>query len=148
MANHVHRQIRELMETALGGLTTSGTRVYANRLKPMADGNLPGLRIYLDEEQSVDLTVHGPVMQQRSLAAIVECCAKASATDLDDTLDLMSKEVEVALSGGLSLGGRIHPLAYAGMEFSDEQGEIPLGVKRLRFNLEFETLANSPDTFN
>ena len=43
MADHLHKQIRAALVTALTGLTTSATRVYANRLQPMIDES-PRLR--------------------------------------------------------------------------------------------------------
>ena len=47
MADHLHKQIRDALVTKLTGLTTSGARVYANRLYPLDSANLPGLRISL-----------------------------------------------------------------------------------------------------
>lgn len=144
MANHLHRQIREAVETLLTGLTTTGSRVYANRLQPLADANLPGLRVFMDEEESTPLTVHSPHMQERRLAMIVECCAKA-VTTLDDTLDASSKEVEVALSGGITIGGKWLDAQYAGMQFDDAQADKPVGVKRLRFLITYMAASNAPD---
>jgi hypothetical protein len=147
--NHLHRQIREAVETLLTGLTTTGSKVYANRLQPMADGNLPGLRIFMDQEESSVLTVHAPQMQDRQLGIIVECCAKVSAapgsTPLDDTLDQISKEVEVALSAGVTLGGKNLPVTYLGMQFDDELVDKPIGIKRLRFSLNYSAYSNAPD---
>jgi hypothetical protein len=144
MANHLHRQIREALETALTGLTTTTTHAYANRLQPMMDANLPGLRIYLDEEESQPLTVHQPMVQERTLSLVVECCAKAVA-NLDDTLDLISQEVEIALSSGITIGGKNLTLVYGGMSFADDQSDKPVGIKRLRFAVMFNSLSNAPD---
>ncbi|PIQ26132.1 hypothetical protein COW64_12365 [bacterium (Candidatus Blackallbacteria) CG18_big_fil_WC_8_21_14_2_50_49_26] len=144
MANHLHRQIREAVETLLTGLTTTSTRVYANRLQPMADANLPGLRVFLDEEEVDALTMHSPYMQDRRVAMIVECCAKAITT-LDDTLDASSKEVEAALSGGITLSGKVLPCVYAGMQFDDALADKPVGVKRLRFFITYTAMSNAPD---
>lgn len=144
MANHLHRQIREAVETLLTGLTTTGTKVYANRLQPLMDANLPGLRIFMDEEEAEALTIHAPQMLERKLTMIVECCAKAVAT-LDDTLDASSKEVEIALSGGITLGGKKLLCTYAGMQFDDALADKPAGVKRLRFLISYTAMSNAPD---
>lgn len=144
MANHLHRQIREAVETLLTGLTTTGSRVYANRLQPLADANLPGLRVFMDEEEVEVLTIHAPYMQDRKLSLIVECCAKANTT-LDDTLDGSSKEVEAALSGGITLSGQVLPCVYAGMQFDDALADKPVGVKRLRFFVTYTAMSNAPD---
>lgn len=143
MANHLHRQLREAIENALTGLATSGSRVYANRLLPLADANLPGLRISADEEEAELLTIHAPAAQQRRLALSVECCAKGAA--IDDTLDQMSKEVEVALAAGITVSGRVLDVAYSGMSFDDELADQAIGVKRLRFSITYTAMSNAPD---
>ncbi len=145
MADHLHKQIRDKLETLLTGLTTSGARVYANRLQPMADGNLPGLRIYADDERAEAQTIHAPYLQERTLQVVVECCAKA-VSNLDDTLDLMSKEVEIAMAGGITFSGRVLIPIYTGMSFDDEQSDKPVGVKRLQFSITYTAMSNAPDT--
>jgi hypothetical protein len=144
MANHLHRQIREALETKLTGLTTSATRVYANRLKPMEAGNLPGLRIGMESEDAEPLTLHAPYVQDRRPAVVVDCCAKGGDT-LDDTLDLMSKEVEIALASGITVGSRTLDLIYRGMELDMEQEGHVVGIKRLRFSLDYTAMSNAPD---
>ena len=147
MADHLHRQIRDKIETALTGLTTSATRVYANRLQPMIDANLPGLRIYADDEAVEAQTIHTPYLMERALRLTVECCAKA-ASNLDDTLDLMSKEVEIALAAGITMSSRLYVPVYAGMNYDDEQADKPVGVKRLNFVITYACMSNAPDTLS
>ena len=146
MADHAHKQIRDALVTALTGLTTSGSRVYANRLHPMAAANLPGLRVFARGEKSDPLTVHAPQQQARELVIDVECCAKATA-DLDDVLDLMSKEVETALAAGIAVTGTTLDAVYQGMQMDLEGAAQEVGVKRLRFAISFETANNAPDVF-
>jgi hypothetical protein len=82
--------------------------------------------------------------QDRTLALSVVAVAKAS-TALDDTLDLMSKEVETALANGLTLSGKNLPVLYAGMQFEDEASDKPVGIKRMRFTISFTAMSNAPD---
>lgn len=145
MADHLHKQIRAAVVTKLTGLTTSGSRVYANRLAPLPDTTLPSLTITLDDETSEGLTVHQPQAQERTLTLSVSAMAKASA-GLDDTLDLMSKEVEVALSSGITIGGVHLDVLYTSMTFDDEQLDKPVGVKRMTFSIVFTAMNNAPDT--
>ncbi len=147
MADHLHKQIRSALVTKLTGLTTTGARVYANRLQTMQDGNLPGLRIYLDDEEAVGLLIHSPEMYERKLSVVVEAVAKASAA-LDDTLDLISKEVEIALASGITVAGRSLEVFYTGMRFDDEQLDKPVGVKRLSFSLTYTAMSNTPDVLS
>lgn len=142
MADHLHKQIRTAVATLLTGLATSGTRVYPNRLQPMDSANIPGLRIFMDQEEVQESFLDK--CQERRVGLVVECCAKAS-TSLDDTLDLMSKEVEVALSGGITIGSNWMNAEYAGMQFDDELADKPIGVKRLRFFITYTAASNAPD---
>lgn len=144
MANHLHKQIRDAVKADLTGLATTATRVYANRLYPLADADLPGLRIYLDEEQAETLSIHAP-MHDRRLSLVVEACAKA-ASGLDDTLDQISKEVETALANGITVAGRVIVPDYTGMTYSDEIADKPVGVKRMIFSIQFFAAQAAPDT--
>jgi len=144
MADHAHKQIRAAVVAAVTGLTTSGSRVYANRLYPLTEANLPGLRVFMDQEDAQAQSIHAPHLQERTARLVVECCAKATSA-LDDTLDLMSKEVEVALAAALTVGGKSVQLIYSGMEFDDEISNQPAGMKRLSFDCQFYTQNNAPD---
>jgi hypothetical protein len=145
VADHLHAQIRGAVVTKLTGLTTSGSRVYANRLAPLPDGTSPSLLITLDEERASGLTVHQPQMQERELSLSVAAVAKA-ASNVDATLDLMSKEVETALAAGITLGARTLAVFYTGMSFEDAQADKPVGIKRMTFSIPFTAMSNAPDS--
>lgn len=141
---HLHRQIREAVKTLLTGLTTTGSRVYPNRLQPMTDANLPGLRVFMDQEEAQPLGLHSPRLDERSVQIIVEACAKASA-NLDDTLDQISQEVEGALASGITIGAVNLPVQYLGMQFDDDLADKPVGVKRMRFSVTYTAMNDAPD---
>lgn len=147
MADHLHKQIRDKLETLLTGLTTSGNRVYANRLQPLADANLPGLRIYADDERAEAQTIHAPYLLEHTLQIAIECCAKA-VSNLDDTLDLMSKEVETAMAAGITISSHVLVPVYTGMSFDDAQSDKSVGVKRLQFSITYTAMSNAPDTLS
>lgn len=146
MADHLHKQIRAALVTALTGLTTTASRVYANRLQPMQDANLPGLRIFADEERAELLTATDDYVLRRELTVFVEACSK-KVSGLDDELDLISKEVETALAGGITVAGLDLEVIYTGMSFDDEQLDKPVGVKRMTFTVSFQAAAGTPDAF-
>lgn len=147
MADHLHKQIRAAVVAKLTGLTTSSTRVYANRLQPLPDATQPSLLITLDEERAEGLTLHAPQMHERTLSLSVAAIAKAS-TAVDETLDLMSKEVEIALSTGITVGTRTLDVFYTGMSFEDEQSDKPVGVKRMTFTIPYTAMSNAPDVLS
>lgn len=144
MADHLHKQIRAALVAKLTGLTTTGSRVYANRLQPLPDAMQPTLLVTLDEERADVMTI-GIVTYDRTLDAVVTAVAKASSA-LDDTLDQMSKEVETALATGITVGGRVLDCLYSGMSFEDEFGDKPAGAKRMTFSINFTAPAATPDT--
>ena len=71
MADHAHKQIRTAIVTALTNLTTTATRVYANRLRPMADADVPGLRIFLDDENAEVIDMQAAYTQERTVTLVV-----------------------------------------------------------------------------
>lgn len=143
--SHAHKLIRDAVKTALTGLSSTGARAYANRLYVLDDASLPALRIYCDEEQATPGSVHQPVVYDRQLLFVVECCAKANAA-LDDACDEMQRQVEVALASGISISGKHLDCFYSGSTYADDWGSTPIGIKRLTFTVPFFTLANAPDT--
>jgi hypothetical protein len=147
VADHLHKQIRSAVVTKLTGLTTSGTRVYANRLQPLPDALQPTLLVTLDEETAQQATFHTYPIYERELRLSVAAIAKA-ATALDETLDLMSKEVEIALAAGITVGSRTLDVFYTGMSFDDEQSDKPVGIKRLQFSINYTAAANAPDVLS
>ena len=147
MADHLHKQIRAAVVTALTGLTTSGTRVYANRLQPLPDTTSPTLLVTLDDETATQATFHTNPIYERELRLSVAAIVKATSA-LDDTLDLMSKEVEIALASGITVGSRTLDVFYAGMSFEDEQSDKPVGIKRMSFTIPYTAAANAPDVLS
>ena len=144
MADHLHKQIRAAVVAKLNNLTTSGSRVYANRLQPLPDALSPTLLVTLDEETATQATFHTNPIYERELRLSVAAIAKA-VSGLDDTLDLMSKEVEVALAGGITVGSRTLDVFYTGMSFDDEQSDKPVGIKRMNFSITYAAASNAPD---
>lgn len=52
MANHVRQQIREAVATTLTGLSTTSTRVFQSRLRPLVDADLPAHRGWISGNRS------------------------------------------------------------------------------------------------
>lgn len=144
MANHIHRQIREAAATALTGLASTGANVFANRLYSIPSASLPALRISLDNETAEPISIHQPMMLAREAVLSVECCA-AGGDSIDDTCDQISKEVEIALSAGLTVSGKTLTPYLTASGYTDEAGGLDVAVKRLDFRITYETLNTAPD---
>jgi len=93
---HLRKQIRDNVITALTGLSTTGSRVYASRVYLMSTANLPGLCVYAKSKEVETTTIKRPRTQVRSLTLSVEGFAVATS-GLDNTLDAISLEVEETL---------------------------------------------------
>ena len=55
---------------------------HPSRIHPLADANLPCLRVYLDEEEIVTETIHADLLLDRAAVLRVECCAKAVSNSI------------------------------------------------------------------
>lgn len=143
MANHVRQQLREAIAAAVTGLTTTSTRVFQSRVYPIEVGQLPCLVITSDGDSVNAETVHHPYQQNRSTTIRIEAYARAIA-NLDDTLDLICKEVETAMGGASSGIAQECYLQGTQIEF-DAIGEQPVGKATLIYSKDLFTLSNAPD---
>lgn len=142
--SHVRQQIREAAATLLTGLTTTGARVYQNRLHPLADANLPCLLINTDSEEIEALTFHATPEMDRTLDLMVRCVAKANS-NLDDTLDTMLAEVETALGAASVMPTLIKTIGAKGIQIDLSDGkESQVGIATLVYRISYITASNAP----
>lgn len=145
MANHLRRQIREQVASTVGSLTTTGSRVYQSRVYPLAAANLPGLLIYTkNETSSVDQMGSQPELA-RFLNLVIEGYAKG-ATNVDDTVDGIAKEIEIAMAADTTINALAvdSNLESTDVSFSGE-GEQPIGVITMTYSVQYRTANNAPD---
>jgi len=151
---HARTSIRTAVVAALTGLTTTGSAVTSGRVYP--ESTLPALSVYTDSEEVVDEEniIGATPKQTRALTLTVEARAKAvaTATDstvLEDLLDLICEEVEVALAAdetlALSPGPKMLRLTTTEYELSAEQ-EQPLGVATMQWRIWYRVDATAPGT--
>ncbi len=145
MANHLRRQIREAAAAALTGLATTGTRVFASRARALQAADLPALRIFCDDEVIQNLTMGPSRERERTMKLVVEGCCAANA-DMDDTLDAISKDVEVALDNNQDLGVGVKWIEPR--EIKSEfmgTGETVIAVIRMDFEVRYYAAKGAPD---
>ena len=143
MADHVRKQLREAVATLVTSLTTTGTRVYQSRVYPLQTSELPCLVITTDGDQVDNITMNNPAQQQRETRVRIEAYARATAT-LDDTLDLICKEVEIAIAGAST--SLVKGLMYNGCQIDIEAiGDQPVGKASMIFSKDLYTVSNAPD---
>lgn len=148
MPNHVKTQLRDAAVTACTSLTTTGANVFAARPdeRPLKDTELPALTIYTDEESEEMGTLAAAGRRIiRTLELRVRGYAK-STSDIDATLDTITKEVEVALAADVTLGGKAKDLwPVSQVKDRDADGEKPTAFVEMVFVVEYHTAQGVPD---
>ena len=145
MANHVRQQIREALATVVTSLATTGARVYQSRVVQLEANELPALLIATNSENIDVLDFVSNPSLERTLTINVTAVAKA-VSNLDDTLDQIIKEVEVAVSTSNTLGGLVKDVVLTGIEIEmNADAEMPTGQAVLTFNANYYTRAQAPD---
>ena len=144
--SHVRQQLRERAATTLTGLSTTGSKVYQSRVYPLGAANLPGLLIYTKSEDSEIVTMSGARTLLRNLSLVIEGYVKA-VSNYDDTVDTIAKEVETAMGNDVTLNGLAKNsfLESTQIEY-DGEGEKPVAVVSLTYNVEYMTIENAPQT--
>jgi len=147
MADHLRNQIRDRAVVALTGLTTTGSNIYQTPMLTAEEQSLPALVVYIDSEISGETATMNNINRECSLH--IDGYVDASATVLD-SLDLISKEVEVALattgivdSGGDSLVEN-HYLESTDIEIIADELR-PLGRIAMSYFVQYRTSFTAPD---
>lgn len=140
---HVRRQIRDAVAARLTGLATTGARVAASRVHPVAAGAGPTLAVYTVEEEAERTAFGRDPLLDRALSLAVEIYVQAE--DFDDVIDQVAAEVEAALGGWEPAAPKLREVALAATEISAHgEGDIKAGIARLTFDIRYVTRASEP----
>ena len=142
---HLRQSIRERVAADVTSLTTTGANVFQSRVFPVEDSKLPCLLVYTTSEESEVTEIASPRPMTRILNVVVQ--GVVGAAQPDDTLDLISKEVEVALAADV----KINDLANNSFLSSTEieifsEGVKPIGTVMLNYSVEYRNLDNNPES--
>ena len=142
---HLRQSIRERIGTLVTGLSTTGSNVFQSRVYPVEDASLPCLLVYTTSEESEVTEIASPRPMTRFLNVTVQ--GVVGATTPDDTLDTISKEVEVALAGDVSINNLANNsfLSSTTIEFNAE-GAKPIGTVMLNYIVEYRNVDNNPES--
>ena len=142
---HLRQSIRERIATDVTSLTTTGANVFQSRIFPVEESKLPCLLVYTTSEDSEVTEMASPRPMTRMLNVVVQ--GVVSAAQPDDTLDLISKEVEVALAGDVSINSLANNsfLSSTEIEFNAD-GAKPIGTVMLNYSVEYRNLDNNPES--
>lgn len=144
--SHGRQQVRDAVVTAVTSLTTTGSKVYSGRVFPLSRLRLPALFVYSLEEEVVDEQSVMGLEQLRRLTIAVEALTEANAS-LDDALDDICSEVEVAIHADTTLGGVAKWIEYSGVEITlDDGGQKAVGSAQMTFLADYRVDATDPET--
>lgn len=143
---HLRTKIRTALATALTGLTTTGPRVYKSRIYPLEQDKLPALLIYSNNESAEATGRCVPRVINKSYLVDVVAVARATA-DLDDAIDAICEEVEIALATPCveldAIATTDIALLRTTLEF-DGAAEIPVGRARMTYRVDYKSPENEP----
>ena len=142
---HLRQSIRERIATDVTGLSTTGSNVFQSRVYPIEDGSLPCLLVYSTSEESEVTEMASPRPITRILNVVVQ--GVVGATTPDDTLDTISKEVEVALAADVNINSLAHNSFLSGTEIEfNSDGAKPIGTVMLNYVVEYRNVDNNPES--
>ena len=142
---HVRKQIRDAVATAVTGLTTTGSNVFASRVRPISDSQLPCLLVYTTNEV---INLEGGTLDAPERLLSVRISGVIEATEsLDDTMDIIAAEVEVALGADITMGGLAvgADLLDTTMDL-DGEAEKQVGTINLNYIISYRTPFGDPST--
>ena len=143
---HAIQQINDAIMVKLTGLATTGNNVFSGRVYALERNEVPCLLVSTGDETSQYDGFGGPRRLDRRVDLLVECVASVNSS-LEQTLNTIQSEVEVALAADTKLGGTVMDVAYSGRtKFLSGDGEKKFGVMRLTYTIAFQTDEGSPDT--
>ena len=135
MANHLRRQIRERVATMLTGLSTTGSNVFQSHVYPLENSDLPALCIYTQDEEIEVGAMGDPRVCHSTMTLIVDGYAQTSS-NLDDQLDQIGKEVQVAMTGDLDINNLVKDSYLSSVDISySGEGTSPIGIIRHNYSV-------------
>lgn len=145
---HARKQIRDAIALLLMDLTTTGHRVFPSRIYSLDESELPSLSVFTadtgNDEVITKITLGNPPRFHRVCPLIIEGHAMVYE-GIDDTLDQISEEIEIAMSAPLAVGGRTVPaqLQSTAKELIGDS-ESQIGIVRLVYSVPYVTAENTP----
>lgn len=144
---HARKQIRDAIVALLQDLASTERRVYSSRLYSLDEKELPSISVFAidatNDEVVTRVTLGG--MFHRECPIVIEGHALVD-DDIDDVLDQLSLEIEVAMSAPITIGSRTLP-AQLRTTSKDLIGdhERQVGLVRLVYLVPYVTQESTPD---
>jgi|TARA_B110000908_G_C10255501_1_gene455171 hypothetical protein len=140
---HLRTLIRDNVIATLTGLSLTGSNVFKSKSYPLTGDKLPSIGVFTQGQESDYSTVGSPRSIQHTLNMSIEIYVKGS-TGYDDTLDLISEQVEEALYADLERGSYAFDTQVTGFDSSfSVDGEKPIAVGTLSIMIRYRSVEGS-----
>lgn len=141
MADHVRKQIRDAVTTAVTGLAATATRVHKSKVFPVK--TLPALAVYVGRESSEE---SGPMTMgsARFLERNVNIMIDAHCNN-EDEAETVCKQVEVAMSSDTTFGGLAKDSYIITTELFYGNGDEKGVVAVMNYRCMYHTTLTAPD---
>jgi hypothetical protein len=136
---HPRQLIREAAKTALVNTTAANERVVTTRRIPWRPGLLPGIGVYtLEEFVDPESARTAPRELERHPSLVVEAVLRDDVENIDDALDAIALQIEIAIAADDTLGGTASDCWLTKTEFEfGMQGDQEIAVARLIFSVTY-----------
>jgi hypothetical protein len=142
--SHLRQQIRERVASTLTGLTTTGSNIFQSRIYPMEQASLPGLIVYSVSESTMPVTMGAIRDMDATLTLAIE--AYAIGANLDDSLDTICKEVQVAMYGDRTVNSLAKDLQLDSTTIVFAQdSDVPAGYATMNWSVNYQFAENNPE---
>jgi hypothetical protein len=142
--SHLRQQIRERVASTLTGLTTTGSNIFQSRIYPMEQASLPGLIVYSVSESTAPVTMGAIRDMDATLTLAIE--AYAIGANLDDSLDTICKEVQVAMYGDRTVNSLAKDLQLDSTTIVFAQdSDVPAGYATMNWSVNYQFAENNPE---
>ena len=143
---HIRKQIRDRVASALTtGASLAQRRVYASRVYPLTESQLPAIAVYSASESSGLQTI-GVRTLMRELSLNVEVYVRVNEK-FDDDIDALCVQIEEAIAADFTLNGLVKETILTSTEIDfDGEAERPVGVARLTYTIRYVTTIGDVET--
>ena len=147
MADLLRKQIRDAVVTAVTGLTTTGANVFQNRVHNMPDSKLPCILVQTESDSMEFETLSEPRRERHDLTLSIEAVVKeASETTAENSLDLICKEVVIAMDGAAAIQALVKDFRLGSTQFSRSgEGDQPIVSAQMLWSFEYHVREGIPD---
>lgn len=134
----VRKNIRNAIVAVITGETDAGSRVYANRIRPVWDNEFPVVIVRTVSEDT-EIYATAPIEYERTLHVEIELQVTADDS-VDDVMDIIGAQLEDRMCQDHTLGELCHDVILTGSAMTlDKDGDNLYAALVLRYDVIYHT---------